>query len=78
MFSYSTLPSYVSWMQNLSWLMYSNEALSIIQWIDVHNISKCEAFLTMSFHTEASNVAILLVQQIDIQGIHKRMVRFQK
>ncbi|GFG38120.1 hypothetical protein Cfor_07570, partial [Coptotermes formosanus] len=34
----STLPSYISWIQNLSWLMYSTEALSIIQWVDVHNI----------------------------------------
>ena len=40
MFSYSTLPSYIGWIQNLSWLMYSIEALSIIQWVDVHNISK--------------------------------------
>ncbi|PNF34870.1 Protein scarlet, partial [Cryptotermes secundus] len=37
----STLPYYISWTQNLSWLMYSNEAMSIVQWVDVRNIT-CE------------------------------------
>ncbi|KAJ9597850.1 hypothetical protein L9F63_011292, partial [Diploptera punctata] len=37
----STLPQYISWAQYLSWLMYSNEALSILQWVDVYNIT-CE------------------------------------
>lgn len=35
----STLPAYVSWTQYLSWLMYSNEAMSILQWDGVTNIS---------------------------------------
>lgn len=35
----STLPAYVSWTQYLSWLMYSNEAMSIVQWQGVSNIS---------------------------------------
>nr|WOD55113.1 ABCG transpoter Scarlet2 [Hymenopus coronatus] len=37
----STLPASISWVQYLSWLMYSNEALSIIQWNGIHNIT-CE------------------------------------
>lgn len=37
----STLPYYISWTQNLSWLLYSNEAMSIVQWADVLNIT-CE------------------------------------
>ncbi|XP_034248140.1 protein scarlet [Thrips palmi] len=35
----STLPAYVSWTQYLSWLMYSNEAMSIVQWQGVTNIT---------------------------------------
>lgn len=35
----SSLPIYISWVKNLSWLMYSNEAMSIIQWEGITNIS---------------------------------------
>jgi hypothetical protein len=66
LFSYSTLPSYISWIQNLSWLMYSTEALSIIQWVDVHNISKCEAFFTVSLDTAASDGFVLSVWLTDM------------
>nr|XP_022907988.1 protein scarlet-like [Onthophagus taurus] len=38
----STLPSIVSWTKYLSWLMYSTEILSIIQWDGVKNIT-CES-----------------------------------
>ncbi|XP_052132931.1 LOW QUALITY PROTEIN: protein scarlet [Frankliniella occidentalis] len=41
----STLPSYVSWTQYLSWLMYSNEAMSILQWQGVGNITCPDATL---------------------------------
>nr|CAD7409452.1 unnamed protein product [Timema cristinae] len=34
-----TLPSYLGWTRYLSWLMYSNEAMSIIQWEGVTNIT---------------------------------------
>nr|CAD7199148.1 unnamed protein product [Timema douglasi] len=34
----STLPSYIGWTRFLSWLMYSNEAMSIIQWEGITNI----------------------------------------
>nr|BBC77941.1 ABC transporter Scarlet [Thermobia domestica] len=37
----STLPLTIGWMQYLSWLMYANEALSIVQWNGIHNIT-CE------------------------------------
>lgn len=37
---FSTLPEYIGWVRYISWLMYSNEAMSIVQWQDVHNISK--------------------------------------
>ncbi|XP_018318847.1 protein scarlet isoform X5 [Agrilus planipennis] len=37
----STLPVILSWTKYISWLMYSMESLSIIQWNGVHNIS-CE------------------------------------
>ncbi|XP_066997954.2 protein scarlet [Anabrus simplex] len=37
----SSLPPLIGWAQYLSWLMYSNEALSIVQWEGVHNIT-CE------------------------------------
>ncbi|KAK4875875.1 hypothetical protein RN001_012297 [Aquatica leii] len=39
----STLPNYFSWSRFLSWIMYSTESLTIIQWKDVHNIT-CEDF----------------------------------
>ncbi|GBP26140.1 Protein scarlet [Eumeta japonica] len=35
----SSIPKYLSWIRNLSWLMYSNEAMSIIQWEGVQNIT---------------------------------------
>nr|WOD55112.1 ABCG transpoter Scarlet1 [Hymenopus coronatus] len=35
----STLPRYIAWVQYISWLMYSNEALSIVQWNGIHNIT---------------------------------------
>ncbi|XP_059060710.1 protein scarlet-like [Achroia grisella] len=35
----SSIPKYVSWIRHLSWLMYSNEAMSIIQWDGVRNIT---------------------------------------
>ncbi|XP_072943704.1 protein scarlet [Epargyreus clarus] len=35
----SSIPSYVSWIRHLSWLMYSNEAMSILQWDGVQNIT---------------------------------------
>ncbi|KAK2584259.1 hypothetical protein KPH14_006668 [Odynerus spinipes] len=37
----STLPIYVRWVRYISWLLHSTEALSIIQWRGVQNIS-CE------------------------------------
>lgn len=36
----STLPQYLSWMPFISWIMYANEAMSIVQWEGVTNISK--------------------------------------
>ncbi|XP_028178626.1 protein scarlet isoform X1 [Ostrinia furnacalis] len=35
----SSIPKYVSWIRHLSWLMYSNEAMSIVQWDGVENIN---------------------------------------
>lgn len=37
--SFSTVSKYWSWMQYLSWLMYANEAISIVQWESIQNIS---------------------------------------
>ncbi|XP_025155342.1 protein scarlet isoform X2 [Harpegnathos saltator] len=37
----SSLPIYVRWLKYFSWLLHSTEALTIIQWRGVHNIS-CE------------------------------------
>ncbi|CAH1646254.1 unnamed protein product [Spodoptera littoralis] len=34
-----SMPKYVSWIRHLSWLMYSNEAMSILQWDGVQNIT---------------------------------------
>ncbi|XP_068991650.1 protein scarlet-like isoform X4 [Neodiprion pinetum] len=36
-----TLPAYVQWVKYISWLLHSTEALTIVQWDGVHNIS-CE------------------------------------
>ncbi|CAD1478041.1 unnamed protein product, partial [Heterotrigona itama] len=36
-----SLPVYVRWIKYISWLLHSSEALSILQWDGVHNIS-CE------------------------------------
>ncbi|XP_050345027.1 protein scarlet-like [Nymphalis io] len=38
----STIPKYISWIRHLSWLMYSNEAMSILQWDGVQNITCAE------------------------------------
>ncbi|XP_018317100.1 protein scarlet [Mycetomoellerius zeteki] len=38
---FSSLPVYVQWIRYFSWLLHSTEALTIIQWKGVHNIS-CE------------------------------------
>ncbi|XP_078047226.1 protein scarlet-like isoform X2 [Augochlora pura] len=38
-----SLPIYIRWIKYISWLLYSNEALTILQWSGVHNIS-CETF----------------------------------
>ncbi|KAL4714066.1 hypothetical protein ACJJTC_008420 [Scirpophaga incertulas] len=35
----SSIPKYVAWIRHLSWLMYSNEAMSILQWDGIDNIS---------------------------------------
>ncbi|NP_001243922.1 scarlet [Bombyx mori] len=35
----SSIPRYVAWIRYLSWLMYSNEAMSIVQWDGVENIT---------------------------------------
>lgn len=36
----STLPEYLSWLPYFSWLMYGNEAMSIVQWEGVTNIGE--------------------------------------
>ncbi|XP_037030733.1 protein scarlet [Bradysia coprophila] len=35
----SSVSKYWSWMQYLSWLMYANEAISIVQWESIQNIT---------------------------------------
>ncbi|CAH3891375.1 protein scarlet [Pieris brassicae] len=35
----SSIPKYISWIRHLSWLMYSNEAMTILQWDGVQNIT---------------------------------------
>lgn len=39
-YHFSSLPKYIGWVRYLSWLMYSNEAMTIVQWEGVTNISK--------------------------------------
>ncbi|XP_012134592.1 protein scarlet [Megachile rotundata] len=34
-----SLPIYIQWVKYISWLLHSSEALTILQWNDVHNIS---------------------------------------
>lgn len=36
----NTLPKLLSWMPLISWIMYANEAMSIVQWQGITNISK--------------------------------------
>jgi len=33
-----TMPVFIAWMKYLSWFMYGNEAISIVQWQNVTNI----------------------------------------
>jgi ATP-binding cassette, subfamily G (WHITE), eye pigment precursor transporter len=35
-----SLPNFLAWMPYMSWLMYANEAMSIVQWQGVTNISE--------------------------------------
>ncbi|XP_076634762.1 ABC transporter G family member 3 [Colletes latitarsis] len=37
-----SLPLYIRWVKYISWLLHSSEALTILQWNGIHNIS-CEA-----------------------------------
>lgn len=41
----NTLPEYLAWMPYLSWLMYGNEAMNIVQWEGVTNISELNIFM---------------------------------
>lgn len=41
----STLPNYLSWMPYISWIKYANEAMTIVQWEGITNISKCHEIL---------------------------------
>lgn len=36
----SSMSPWLSWLQYMSWFMYANEAMSIVQWQGVENISK--------------------------------------
>lgn len=38
-FCCSSIPIYLSWLKYLSWMMYANEAMTIIQWEGIENIS---------------------------------------
>lgn len=49
-----SLPVYVRWIRYFSWLLHSTEALTIIQWRGVHNIS-CET-IELSCLTEGAEV----------------------
>lgn len=35
----SSIPIYITWLKYLSWMMYANEAMTIVQWEGVQNIS---------------------------------------
>lgn len=35
----SSIPVYLAWLKYLSWMMYANEAMTIVQWEGVENIS---------------------------------------
>lgn len=54
------MASYLAWMQYFSWFMYANEAMSIIQWEGVENISNRHlmcfycSFLTFVSHQPAT------------------------
>lgn len=39
--SFSSMPFYLGWLKYLSWMMYANEAMTIVQWDGVKNICKC-------------------------------------
>lgn len=49
---FSTLSPQLSWIQYLSWMMYSNEAMTIIQWQDIRNISKWVSCYFLSSYTK--------------------------
>lgn len=36
----NTMPEWLGWTPYLSWIMYANEAMSIVQWDGITNISK--------------------------------------
>lgn len=36
----SSITPWLSWLQYMSWFMYANEAMSIVQWHGVENISE--------------------------------------
>ena len=36
-----TMPTWLAWLPFLNWLMYGNEAMNVVQWEGITNISKC-------------------------------------
>ncbi|KAF4532327.1 hypothetical protein B566_EDAN003630 [Ephemera danica] len=52
----SSLPLYIGWVRYLSWLMYSNEAMSIVQWEGVHNITCDEVHRDLPCLSDGSEV----------------------
>lgn len=49
-----SMSAYLGWLKNLSWLMYANEAMTIIQYEGVKNISEfnqsANSFVEMTHH----------------------------
>ncbi|KAK8401170.1 hypothetical protein O3P69_002734 [Scylla paramamosain] len=55
MVNLASLPPYVGWIKYFSWFMYSNEALTVVQWEGVKNIT-CETGPHVPCLTEGRSV----------------------
>lgn len=45
---FSSIPLALSWIKYISWLKYANEAMTIVQWEGITNISKYHLYLAVT------------------------------
>lgn len=52
------MPIIFSWLKYLSWMLYANEALSILQWEGIQNISKIFIICNTIWNTNINELSV--------------------